>query len=297
MRGSRLSARAVPVAREAIQWCGVAVELGPDKETITCEELLILLGFWNSMAGRLTRNRTAVSWGSLMKSHCLVLSCIVLSGCGTATQLDGSSTAVEVASSLGAPDSPDLTVDLTNYRLGPTDVISVTVFGAPELDREASIDAAGRFSLPLLGSVAAAGKTTQELAQDIEQRLRGEYLTKPSVTVNVKEAKSRVVTIDGEVREPGVYPVMGRMTLQQAIASAKGASDIANIKNIVVFRTVDGRKMAAMFNLQDIRSGRYPDPEIYGNDIVIVGENATMRFLRNFSVTFPALGRFVPLVL
>jgi polysaccharide export outer membrane protein len=219
-----------------------------------------------------------------------------LSACGASTQLDERSRAVHVAQTLGAPDSPEPAVDLSNYRLGPADEIAVSVFGAPELDREGAIDAAGSFSLPLVGSVSAAGKTPQELANAIQDKLRGRYLKNPSVTINVKEAKAQTVTVDGEVKEPGVYPIVGRMTLQQAVATAKGASEAAAIENVIVFRTVDGQKMAAMFNLRDIRSGRYPDPAIYGNDIVVVGENATRRFLKDITGFIPGLATFVPVL-
>ena len=151
--------------------------------------------------------------------------------------------------------------------------------------------------MPLAGTLQAGGRTPDELARAIEDELRGRYLRDPQVSVNIKEALGDLVTIDGEVREPGVYPVLGRMTLQQAIATAKGASEAANIKNVVVFRTVDGQQMAAMFNLHDIRSGRSEDPQVYGRDIVVVGENSLRRWLRDTAITFPILGRFVPMVL
>ena len=219
---------------------------------------------------------------------------LVLTACGPGTRLDETSTAVRVAEALPAPDSAELAMDLSNYRVGPMDKIAVSVFGAPEMDREGTVDAAGNFSMPLAGTILAAGKTPDELASAIEDKLRGRYLRDPQVAVNIKEAKSQMVTIDGEVRQPGLYPVLGRMTLQQAVASAHGTSEAANIKNVIVFRTVEGRRMAAMFNLRDIRSGRLEDPQIYGNDIVVVGENATRKLLRDVALTFPLLGRFVP---
>ncbi|WP_310467820.1 polysaccharide biosynthesis/export family protein [Sphingomonas sp.] len=221
---------------------------------------------------------------------------MLLCGCGSSVQLDRNSTAVRVADSLPAPDSPEVAVDVSAYRIGPTDQIAISVFGAPELDREGAVDAAGNFALPLAGSIAAAGKTPQQLATDIEEKLRGRYLKDPKVAVNIKEARSQMVTVDGEVKQPGIYPVVGRMSLQQAVATAKGASAAANIGNVIVFRTVNGQKMAAMFNLKDIRSGRYEDPQIYGNDIVVVGDSATRRFLQDASMAMPLLARFVPVL-
>ena len=223
---------------------------------------------------------------------------LVLVGCGAGTRLDDSSTAVRVATALPPPDSRVVPVEVAPYRIGPGDEISVSVFGASELDRTGIVDAAGNFALPLAGTVSAAGRSPEEFAQAVEARLRGPYLKNPRVAVNVKQSTvQQTVTIDGEVRQPGVYPVAGRMTLQQAIATARGASDAANIRNVIVFRTVNNEKMAAMFDLKDIRSGRLADPPIYGNDVVIVGESSIQKFMQNASMSFPVLGRFIPFIL
>lgn len=192
------------------------------------------------------------------------------------------------------PDETEVALDATTYRIGPLDQIVVSVFGAPELDKEGAVDAAGNFSLPLAGSVHAAGKTPDQLATAIAEKLKGRYVRNPQVAVNIKQAAGQRITVDGEVRQPGVYPLVGRMTLQQAVATARGASDTANVNNVVVFRTVNGAKMAAMFSLKEIRSGRVGDPEVYGNDIIVVGENATRRALKDFAVAIPLLGRFIP---
>jgi polysaccharide export outer membrane protein len=98
------------------------------------------------------------------------------------------------------------------------------------------------------------------------------------------------------VKVPGVYPIVGKMTLQEAVATAKGADDSANIGNVVVFRTVNDRKMAALFNLASIRAGQIEDPAIYGNDIIVVGESATRRFFNDLTRGFPILGVFRPVL-
>lgn len=230
-----------------------------------------------------------------MRITFLTLLCVaLLSGCGGGSRLDSGSTAVQVAETLPVPSATEVAIDSTTYRISPMDQIAVSVFGAPELDKEGAVDAAGNFSLPLAGSVEAAGKTPDEFAQAIREKLKGRYVRDPRVAVNIKQAAGQLVTIDGQVRQPGVYPVIGRMTLQQAVATAKGASDAADIGNVVVFRTVNGTRMAAMFNLKEIRSGRLSDPQIYGNDIVVVGENALRRTLKDVAIAFPLLGRFIP---
>ena len=153
------------------------------------------------------------------------------------------------------------------------------------------------FAMPLAGTVHVGGKTPDEISDLIEAKLRGPYLKDPRVAVNVKEAlNQQTITVDGEVQQPGVYPVGGRLSLQQAVALARGASETANIRNVIVFRTVKNQKMAAMFDLKAIRSGRSPDPPIYGNDIVVVGEDGVQKFLRGSTYLFPVLGRFIPFV-
>jgi polysaccharide export outer membrane protein len=164
------------------------------------------------------------------------------------------------------------------------------VYGIEELNsRDVRADAGGRISFPLVGSIDAAGKTADQIAAEIEQRLRAHYIRNPQVTVNLKEAVSRVITVDGEVREPGLYPVLGRLTLMRAVATAKGLGENAQASSVVVFRTVNGQQLAALYNLQAIRRGVYDDPEVYANDIVIVGDNEARRLFRDFLQVVPLL--------
>ena len=232
----------------------------------------------------------------IVRSVVVVVGMTALAACGGGIGLDQSSSAVRVAAELPAPDMAKPATDFSSYRIGAMDQIAITVFDAPELAREGAVDAAGNFSMPLIGSVEAGGKTPAELGEIIATKLRGRYLKNPQVAVNIKEVVAHTVTIDGSVRQPGVYPVVGKMTLQQAVATAKGADDSADIDKIIVFRTVGGQKMAAMYNLRDIRSGRYKDPEIYGNDIVVVGENSARRFFRDATMSFPLVARFIPVI-
>jgi polysaccharide export outer membrane protein len=218
--------------------------------------------------------------------------CALVGACMSSPKLGEGSSAVNVASALPAPDNTGMSTDLSNYRLGPLDDIKIEVFGAPELTREGEVDAAGNFAMPLVGSVAAGGKTPAELASAITEQLKGRYLKNPQVSVNIVKAQGQSFTVDGSVKQPGVYPIIGKMTLQEAVATAKGVDDSANLGNIVVFRTVNGQKMAALFNLQAIRAGQIEDPTIYGNDIVVVGESATRRFFNDVTRAFPVLGVF-----
>src|SRR3546814_1866206 len=104
------------------------------------------------------------------------------------------------------------------------------------------VDASGRISMPLVGTVDARNKTADELARTIEDSLQGRYVRNPQVTVNIKSSVSQVVTVDGEVKEPGIYPVTNQMTLMRVIASAKGLSEFAKPEQVVIARTGDNQR-------------------------------------------------------
>ena len=91
------------------------------------------------------------------------------------------------------------------------------------------------------------------------------------------------------MREPGLYPVIGRMTLIRAVATAKGTDEFAKLDDVVVFRTVNGQQYAALYNLKSIRRGGYPDPEVFANDVVVVGDSAARRFFKNALQVAPLL--------
>jgi polysaccharide export outer membrane protein len=134
---------------------------------------------------------------------------------------------VQGSSALPAPNRADLTASDRPALIGPLDTIEVDVFNVPDLTRELQVDASGRIAMPLAGTIDARGRTAEELASTITQILRTKYVRNPEVVVNIKSSVSQVVTIDGQVTEPGMYPVTNQMTLIRAIASAKGFSEYA----------------------------------------------------------------------
>ncbi len=198
-------------------------------------------------------------------------------------------TVVEGSGGLPAPERGDLTAADRPALIGPLDTIQVDIFNVPELSREVQVDASGRVAMPLAGTIDARGRTAGELAQAIGQALRGRYVRNPEVTVNIKSSVSQVVTIDGQVIEPGLYPVTNQMTLLRAIASAKGLSEFARQEDVVILRTVDGRKMAGLYSIEAIRRGAYDDPPIYANDVVVVGDSPQRRLFRDFVSLAPLL--------
>ena len=186
-----------------------------------------------------------------------------------------------MARELPQPDPLALATVQPEYRLSPGDVLMVKVFQVDDLERQVRIDNDGKISLPLIGAMPAAGLGVAELERQVADRYRGGFLQDPQVSIFVQEANGRRVTVTGAVDEPGIYPVVGaNLTLQQALAQAKGVSSVASRGNVIVFRTVQGQKMVARFDLNDIEHGKAPDPEIYGGDVVVVYRSDARLLLR-----------------
>lgn len=216
---------------------------------------------------------------------------MALEGCAGNRNLGGD-LSIKVVSdkALPAPGSEDIASSSRPYLIGPFDKLVIDVFGIEELsNKEVQTDASGRISFPLAGIVEAAGKTPAEVEDVLESRLRSAYVRDPQVTVNLKETVSQVITVDGQVGEPGLYPVVGRMTLMRAIATAKGVAEFAKLDDVVIFRTVKGQQYAALYNLKAIRRGAYEDPEVFANDVVVVGDSAARRAFKEALQILPLL--------
>ena len=196
--------------------------------------------------------------------------------------------------SLPPPERIDLTAAERPYYLGPFDKLAIEVFGLSDMRRIVQVDASGRISYPLAGTIEVAGKTPTELSGLLEARLREAYVRNPEVTVNLEDALSQTVTVGGSVSAPGAFPVIGTMTLSRAIARAGGLTELAKKSDVVVFRTVGGNRYAGLYNLQAIHRGNYQDPEIFANDVIIVGESASRRLFRD---ALGATGLLSPVIL
>jgi len=202
----------------------------------------------------------------------IAASSLLVAGCSTPSLVGSETIQIVPGAALPAPQGVGAVNLDREYVFGPGDRLSIDVFGAPELSKTVQADSTGRIALPLVGELDVSGATPSQLAETVEDRLRGRYVRSPQVTVNLVEGLSKVITVDGEVKDPGLYPVMGRTTLMRAIARAKGMTEFAQQKHVVVFRTVDNQQMAALYDLRAIRRGMYEDPEVYANDVVVVGE-------------------------
>lgn len=195
-------------------------------------------------------------------------------------------------SGFGTPDAAPTVISPTEQQLGPGDVVTVQVFGVDSLSGDLTVDQSGQVNMPLIGKTPAAGKTTADLGRDLATRLGERYLAAPQVNVTLKSSVPKTITVDGAVSTPGIYPVMGKTSLIQTIAMARGTSDDANLKQVIVFRQINGERQVAAFDLTTIRKGTDPDPAIYPNDTVVVIGSRNQRDFRNILSTVPLIGLF-----
>jgi polysaccharide export outer membrane protein len=228
--------------------------------------------------------------GKLLVLSALLLALAVMAGCASGPK----SNVPYQPAGFGTPDSESIAVSEGLQRIAPLDKLTINVFQVESLSGEFQVDSAGIISFPLVGTVEAQGKTAPELAQMIGQRLGQKYLQNPNVQVSIKESIAQTVTVDGSVRQPGVYPLKGATTLMRAVALARGASEDANTNRVVVFRTIKGQRMAAAFDLAAIRRASAEDPVIYGNDIVVVDGSRARSIFGYVMASLPILSIFRP---
>lgn len=154
--------------------------------------------------------------------------------------------------------------------ISPNDILEVNVFQVPDLDRTVQVDSRGIINLPLIGAVQAAGKSARQLESEIAAKYDANYLQSPQISVFVKESMGQRVTVEGEVRKAGIYPVTSETSVLAAIAQSGGLSDIADESRIFVFRRYGNERLVAHVNLREVRKGKRNDPRIFGGDVIVV---------------------------
>jgi polysaccharide export outer membrane protein len=181
----------------------------------------------------------------------------------------------------------------SDYRIGAHDLLGISVFGVEELNKDVRVNSNGQVSLPLIGTVLAGGKTIAELEAELARKYADGFLQNPQVTVFVKEYTSQRITLEGAFNKPGIYPITGRTTLLQGIAIGGGLNDqLADPGAIVVMRNVGGRRMAAVYDLRQVRRGTVENPELYGDDIIVVEQSGSKTAFRRLIESIPVLGVF-----
>lgn len=216
---------------------------------------------------------------------------IALQGCSSRGPIgEDPSLAVADLASLPQPTNADYARPGYIEVVRPLDVLSVSVFGVEELSfEEIRVGQGGSFDFPLIGDVEANGRSLAEISFEMEQRLATSYVRNPDVRIDFASREAQLFTVGGEVEMPGQYPIIRPITLVEAVAIGRGGSDFARLREVVVFREIDGRRYIGVYDLTAIQRGNYPDPQIYPNDVIVVGASANQRLLTQ-------LAPFIPLV-
>ncbi len=213
-----------------------------------------------------------VKWLKPFGVIALVGSC--LTGCASDPARPQSTESVTVVDTraLPAPDSAT-----TGAVLGPLDKVRIEVFGVPDLTREVQVDAGGNISFPFVGPIHAGGQTPAQVERLIENQLAGGYVKQPQVSVNLLASDSQTIAIEGEVKQPGVYPAAGRLSLLRALALAGGNTEFALTEQVIIFRDVGDRRYAGVYNLDAVRRGIVDDPRVYPHDLIVMGDSPRRR--------------------
>ncbi len=169
------------------------------------------------------------------------------------------------------PSMESAATDLAGYRIGPEDVLQVSVWGNEAVSRTAPVRPDGRISLPLLNDVQAAGLTPMELRSELSRRL-AEYIPHPEVAVSVTEVRSFKVSVIGAVTKPGRYELKSRATVIDVLAMAEGFTEFAARSRVVVLRSDGSRVERLPFDYDKVASGNAGQSNFYvrAGDIVLV---------------------------
>ena len=153
------------------------------------------------------------------------------------------------------PEPVGADAGLVEYTIGPEDVIGVVFWRDAEMTGDVTVRPDGRITLPLIGELRAAGLSPEELKKQI-QVAAVKYLSDANVAVVVRQINSRKVYITGLVTTPGAYPLVGPRTVMQLISLAGGVTELADLENITIMRTVNGKTTSHKFNYKDVARGR-----------------------------------------
>jgi polysaccharide export outer membrane protein len=155
-------------------------------------------------------------------------------------------------------------------QLGVGDVIELRVFRQDDMDGEYSVTQDGLIRFPLIGQVAVLGRSCDDVAEEIENRLSAEYFRDPTVSCQVKELNSLRVVVSGEVKSPGRFPYADSLTVVEAVALAQGLTDNASADRVVITRLIDDIATEIVVPFRQILAGRAPNFRLWPNDIVTV---------------------------
>jgi polysaccharide export outer membrane protein len=173
------------------------------------------------------------------------------------------------AARIGGAVATSYTPSESEYRLGAGDKLRIEVYREAQLSQALQIRPDGKITLPLVGDIAAAGRTPLELRDAVAAALR-EYVTNPVVTVIVQEATANKIFIIGEVATPGEQVLIGPMTALQALAQAGGLKEFAKANDIHVLRKTGNTTRTLKFDYKGALKGKVDPMPLQPGDTIVV---------------------------
>lgn len=175
-----------------------------------------------------------------------------------------------VASVVPAQDATPQQPNMAQYRIGPRDVLEVRVFEVPQLNKQLTVTEDGLIQLPLIGDMEVTGLTANQVADQLRATLEEKYVQRASVTVEIKEFRSRPISVIGAVRRPGNLAVSGRWTLLEAIAAAGGLSEEHGDQVLILRRDENGLSDQLTIYLDDLMVDAKPEYNIpvFSGDLI-----------------------------
>lgn len=224
----------------------------------------------------------------------IVAAALALAACGqTPAPVVGTMAAQPVENDNQGPFALGAAAD---YRLLPTDTVSITVFREPDLSiAQVPVGADGMIALPLVGTIKAQGLTSAELASTVASALSHGYLNRPEVAVNVIALNSHRVSVEGAVKRAGVFAFSPGARLSSAISQAEGMERVAKLDQVVVFRPTAEGMTVAKFDYRAMQQGTMIDPVLQPGDRVVVGTSGSSQFWQDLIKTLPSFAFFTQL--
>ena len=167
--------------------------------------------------------------------------------------------------------APGPAIDSSSYRVGPEDVLEISVWREDTLKKEVLVRPDGGISYPLIGEVRAAGRTVQEIRDEITKRL-DKYIPDPVVSVTILKTGSQRVYVIGKVAKPGEFSVGRYVDVLQALSMAGGLTSFADSNNIRVMRRDGDRQVVLPFEYGAVVRGQKLEENIQlrSGDVVVV---------------------------
>jgi len=233
------------------------------------------------------RKEKPMNYNSPTKIAVALTATLAISACSSSNYAPSSSSVTNPNTAMVDPDQIfsdvnelDYTPPKVAYRIGSGDLLEIKVFQVEELSQTVRVDPRGNISLPLIGTIPVEGLSQVELEKKLETMLGAKYLQDPQITVFIKEFTNQRITVEGEVKTSGVFPIQGDMTVLQAIALAGGMSNLADPAKTVLFRKSGDTMKAYNIDVNAIRDGKMRDPYVRNDDRVVVHRSDSRFWIR-----------------